>query len=84
MIIAVDQLADSASSDHAVIFVGVVSALATILAAWFAYRASKRATNSSEKVQLSDNQLKWTQQAMSEATTAKADALQATAAARTS
>lgn len=59
----------------------VLSTLATVAVGWMVYRNSRRANLTTDRESLSGQQLAWTQQAMTEAQAAKADAKQALAAA---
>lgn len=75
--------AGPAGSDRtAIVLSGILTLVGVLLSAFAVYRASAAATKVNEKVQLSESQLKWTQQAMSEATSAKADSEQARASAK--
>lgn len=80
--VALVYAAAAAASDRTIFFTGLISVAATLLSAYAVYRASSNATKVNEKNQTSEAQLKWTQQAMSEATSAKSDAEEAKSAAK--
>lgn len=70
-------MAVAAAPDRTVFYTGIISVLGTLLAAYAVYRASSNATKANEKTSQSEANLKWTQQAMAEATQAKSDAAEA-------
>ena len=59
----------------------VFTAIVALLGSYLVYRASRQANKTTENASLSASQLAWTQQAMTEATAAKAEARAATVAA---
>src|ERR1044072_5640463 len=54
-----------------------LSAIAVVVAAYMTFRSSRRANLTTERISLSEQQVAWTQQAMTEAHAAKAEAKQA-------
>lgn len=80
--VALAYAAAAAANDRTIFFTGLISVAASLASAYAVYRASANATKTSDKAQQSDAQLKWTQQAMAEASSAKVDAEEAKSAAK--
>lgn len=59
----------------------VITAVASLAVGWMVYRSSRTANFTTDRANLSEQQLAWTQQAMTEAQAAKSEARQALAAA---
>lgn len=60
------------------VLVSLSSIAATLLGGYLVYRSARQANRTSDRATLSQQQLAWTQQAMNEATAAKAEAKAAT------
>lgn len=74
--------AANAANDRTIFFTGLLSVIGGLLSAYAVYRASANATKLTRESAQAESQLKWTQQAMSEAAQAKTDAQEAKSAAK--